>query len=488
MTLPSGANGQETTYQLVITRTSTAGVANRLRYVADGSGFIATNFSKPNVPTLFGHSGARNADAVAAYDYRTPAVAEDFTSYGPVTIYFDAAGNRLANPEVRLQPTIAAVDGTDTSFFPTGGFSDADGNGFPNFFGTSAAVPHAAGVAALLLQAGGGPGSVSATDLRALLAATARPHDLDPNAVSGTVTGGDGTELSLNAVGNGSDSSAFASDFFTFSFTGGTAAESVNSLRIDLGPAGLKFDQDAVSGFPFTIGRAIGFDPGAVTATVSNGSAPANVLTVNFAANSFRPGSTLAFGIDRDLAAGSAGNGADLLDGATFSVQVVDATIGSERTLIGTLRNRIGTGYAPSDGYGLLDAWTALERQLGTAAAHPPFFAGEVPLSNGVYFLQFPGSSNVFGYYTYAFFPYLFHFDLGFLYYIDARDSARGAFLYDFASGAFFYTSPSFPFPYLYDFGLNAFLYYFPDPNEPGRYTRNPRFFFNFATGRIITR
>jgi len=54
-------------------------------------------------------------------------------------------------------------------------------------------------------------------------------------------------------------------------------------------------------------------------------------------------------------------------------------------------------------------------------------------------------------------------------------------------SNHFFYTSPSFPFPYLYDFSLNTALYYYPDPHNPGRYTTNPRYFYNFATGQIIT-
>ena len=100
--------------------------------------------------------------------------------------------------------------------------------------------------------------------------------------------------------------------------------------------------------------------------------------------------------------------------------------------------------------------------------------------------LALPSSGNLFGYYSYANFPYLYHFDLGFEYFVDANDPARGAFLYDFASGSWFYTSPSFPFPYLYDFGLNALLYYYPQAGSADRYTRDPRYFFNFTTGQII--
>jgi hypothetical protein len=76
---------------------------------------------------------------------------------------------------------------------------------------------------------------------------------------------------------------------------------------------------------------------------------------------------------------------------------------------------------------------------------------------------------------------------MGFEYWFDANDGHSGIFFYDFASNHFFYTSPSFPFPYLYDFSLNSVLYYFPDPNHPGHYTTNPRYFYDFATGQIIT-
>jgi Plastocyanin len=117
---------------------------------------------------------------------------------------------------------------------------------------------------------------------------------------------------------------------------------------------------------------------------------------------------------------------------------------------------------------------------------HPPFFTGEVPLANGVYYLQF-SNGTPFGYYTYLTDPrFIFHFDMGFEYWFDANDGHNGIYFYDFMSNHFFYTSPSFPFPDLYDFSLGTVLYYLPDANNPGRYSQNPRWFFNFATGQWI--
>ncbi len=118
---------------------------------------------------------------------------------------------------------------------------------------------------------------------------------------------------------------------------------------------------------------------------------------------------------------------------------------------------------------------------------HPAFFSGEVALGNGVYYLQFPNGTP-FGYYSYLTDPrWIYHFDMGYEYWFDANDGHSGIYFYDNASTHFFYTSPSFPFPYLYDFTLNTVLYYFPDTNRPGHYTTNPRYFYNFATGQIIT-
>ncbi len=127
---------------------------------------------------------------------------------------------------------------------------------------------------------------------------------------------------------------------------------------------------------------------------------------------------------------------------------------------------------------------------LSLVAPRPAFFSGEVPLgaggvnTAGVSYLQF-ANGNVFGYYSYALFPYVYHYDFGFVFFQDAGNG--NAFLYDFASGGWFYTGAGL-WPYLYDFNLGAWLRYQADPNRPGRYTSNPRRFFSFATNSVITK
>jgi hypothetical protein len=126
-------------------------------------------------------------------------------------------------------------------------------------------------------------------------------------------------------------------------------------------------------------------------------------------------------------------------------------------------------------------------RHTSGGGAHATFFNGEVALSNGVYYLQL-SNGNIFGYYSYLTDTrYIYHFDMGYEFVVDANDGKGGVYLYDFASQHWWYTGAQYPFPYLYDFSLNAYVYYFPDSTSAGHYTTNPRYFNNFGNGAIIT-
>ena len=158
--------------------------------------------------------------------------------------------------------------------------------------------------------------------------------------------------------------------------------------------------------------------------------------------------------------------------------ELMNATIGTS-----------AAGATATRTYSAAEAGIMTDLGYTLAASHASFFAGETALQNGVYYLTFANNGNIFGYYSYLSDPrYVYHFDLGYEYWFEANDGKAGVYLYDFRSGHFFYTSPSFSFPYLYDFSLNAVLYYYPDPTNSQRYNTNGlRYFYNFSNGAIFT-
>jgi hypothetical protein len=127
-----------------------------------------------NSETIQGHPNATGAAAVAAAFYfdtpqcgTSPATVEPYSSQGGAPILFSSTGTRLATPELRQKPNFVGPDGVNNTFL---GFTLASDDitvsttdaqcqnnaNYPNFFGTSAATPHAAGIAALFLQASPG--------------------------------------------------------------------------------------------------------------------------------------------------------------------------------------------------------------------------------------------------------------------------------------------------------------------------------------------
>lgn len=124
-----------------------------LKYIYFGGNNITINQFATNSDTTWGHSAAASAFSTGAAFYaqtpefgQSPPLLEPFSSAGPVQIMFSPNGTPVN--QLRSKPDITAPDGVDTTFF---GF-DADANGFPNFFGTSAAAPAAAAATALLLE------------------------------------------------------------------------------------------------------------------------------------------------------------------------------------------------------------------------------------------------------------------------------------------------------------------------------------------------
>lgn len=134
--------------------------------------------------TIYGQPNAKGAIAVGAVQVRktplfgvNPPVLDEFSTRGGTPILFDTAGNRLSTPEIRQKPEIVGPNGVETTFEPLSGFNP--------FFGTSAAAPHVAAVAALLLQRAGGPNRLSPAQLLQIMQRTAIPLDPAGNFRSG---------------------------------------------------------------------------------------------------------------------------------------------------------------------------------------------------------------------------------------------------------------------------------------------------------------
>ncbi len=113
-------------------------------FIVDGS----TAYGHANAEGAFAAGAAAYFNTAAFNEFCQPACLNGFSARGGVPIFFDTEGNRLPEVSVRQKPELVGPDGVNTTFF--GG--DAEGDGFPNFFGTSASAPHVAAVAALMIE------------------------------------------------------------------------------------------------------------------------------------------------------------------------------------------------------------------------------------------------------------------------------------------------------------------------------------------------
>ncbi len=376
-----------TTLQVVISRANVPNernrnAADRIRYVGFGGVNPQEYFSYLG-PVTYGHNSAEGAMSVAAYAFYAPFIPEYFTSPGPSTIYFDTNNRRYRHPQIRQKPDLAAMDGANNTFF--GDDSSADADTFPNFFGTSAAAPHAAAVAALVLDAAGGPGKLKPKKMRQVLQDSAFRHDLDPFFASGFALSA-GNLLAINAQADLNPIAQFDPNVFTLTQVGFNRLKSIsiNGSGADptQTPKGIVFDERPTAGQPFVVGRTHGLTPADVTASFSLPADPPGVagqwkqLDLSFAAGSFGSGDLLSFGVDRDeadqagpVAGAGNGNSADLLGGGVLipSGQLVPGgasffgTYESGRTFRGEFFNLIGKGYSRLDGYGFINAEAAVK-------------------------------------------------------------------------------------------------------------------------------
>ena len=198
----AAGNSKPETVNIVVGLANGSTPPGRIKVVVedDGAGSQITQFAT-NSGTLQGHPSAVGAAAVGAVFFPntvscgavTPTL-ETFSSAGGDPILFDVNGNRLATPEIRQKPDFVSPDGGNDTFLgftlASGGITDsstvpqcANNANFPNFFGTSAAAPHAASIAVLMLQA---DPALTPTQIYSILQQSTAPMGATPNPTAGT--------------------------------------------------------------------------------------------------------------------------------------------------------------------------------------------------------------------------------------------------------------------------------------------------------------
>ena len=197
------ANSSPETLNVVIGVANGSALPGRIKVAVedDGLGSQITKFAGNGGGTVQGHPLATGAAAVGAVFFpntiscgATTPVLELFSSAGGDPILFDQTGKRLTTPALRQKPDFVGPDGGNDTFLgftlkvagitnPSTVPSCANNASFPNFFGTSAAAPHVASIAALLLQA---DPALTPAQIYSFMQQTAAPMGVTPIPASGT--------------------------------------------------------------------------------------------------------------------------------------------------------------------------------------------------------------------------------------------------------------------------------------------------------------
>jgi hypothetical protein len=263
----------DTSFRLGIIANGGAVPPNLFKYIVYGSG---TTINDPNAGigsgTIIGHEemiGANSVGAIAASNTKAlggNGTIESFSSVGPGTILFDSSGNRLSTAISGNKVNFIAPDGIATSVFAP-------------FYGTSAAAPDAAAVAALMLQAnasltpsqvtsmlsssaiavtgaaggvGVGAGLIQATSaVQLALAAKAKPSPTSVSAV---------TSLAYPTT-PGLTPSAFAHDFSKAIASALDDPTAMGDFFVQAADQTLWDDVQNTTATTFAIGHALGDDP-----------------------------------------------------------------------------------------------------------------------------------------------------------------------------------------------------------------------------------
>ena len=179
--VPFSVVGDTVISNIVIARAAGPDVPVRFKYILfrGGSQFKMLEFGDQGNSTIVGHPNAAGAISVGAVRFDKNPVYSPGLYPVPVIMSFSSVGGTPVNGNVRAKPDITAPNGVNTTVdLGNGDWIDPidPDTLFPNFFGTSAASPHAAGVAALIIEAKAKFDSVSTVSpdtIRALLKGSA---------------------------------------------------------------------------------------------------------------------------------------------------------------------------------------------------------------------------------------------------------------------------------------------------------------------------